>query len=653
MDNLLEMQELINVINKHNYNYYVLDNPTVSDAEWDKLYDHLEELEKQTGVVLPDSPTKKVGGKILSGFVKHTHEVRVFSLDKVRNISDLEAWVTGVKKEAPNARFSLEYKFDGLTLLCEYDNGLFKAAYTRGNGLIGELVTEQVRTIKSVPASIPFKGRLIVHGEGMMTLSNLKKYNKTAKEPLKNARNGVAGGIRNLDPKETARRNLDYMTYDILLSEGKKMQSQAEMVEFLKENGFKVSEYFKVVESIEEIEKEIKNINDARGTLNILTDGVVLKLNSLKERAELGFTSKFPKWAVAYKFEAEEISTELLSVNWQVGRTGKLTPIALIDPVLLAGATIGRATLNNIEDVKRKQLKTGSMVFVRRSNEVIPEILGVAQHTEKSQEIEEPTACPCCGGAVSRKGPNLFCENHRGCSEQVIDRITHFASREGFDIVGFSEKTAEALFNKGLRTPSELFSLKREDLLALEKVKDKKADNFTQSIEKSKSIDFNKFLYALGIPEVGTKMSKDLAKKFGNLESFLKASKEDFLSMYDVGEVMADGFVEFINDKNNLEEIEKLLSLGVKIKERKVLEVQSPLSGKTVVLTGTLSNFARHEAIEKIEQLGGQSVSSVSKNTGIVLAGESAGSKLVKAKELGVQIMTEEEFLKIIQECLL
>ena len=654
--NNLGMQELVDLINKHNYNYYVLDNPTISDAEWDKMYDHLEKLEKETGVVLPDSPTRRVGGGVVSGFIKHQHEFRVYSLDKVRSVEDLESWISDVKKEDPNAEFSLEYKFDGLTLLCEYKGGLLKAAYTRGNGLVGEVVTEQVRTIKSVPASIPFKGKLVVHGEGMMMLSSLKAYNKAIRNsnitPLKNARNGVAGGIRNLDPKETAKRNLDYIAYDILFADGEKLESQSDMVAFLKKNGFKTSDYFKVVKTTDMIKEEIKNIEELKNSLDFLTDGVVLKLNSIKEREEIGYTSKFPKWAMAYKFEAEEISTELLSVNWQVGRTGKLTPIALIDSVELAGATIERATLNNIEDIRRKQLKLNSMVLVRRSNEVIPEILGVAQHTEKSSEIEEPTCCPCCGSAVVKKGPNLFCENRYGCREQIIDRITHFASREGFDIVGFSEKTASALYERGLRSPSELFSLEKEELLKLDKVKEKKAENFANSIEKSKNIEFNKFLYALGISEVGTKMSKDLSKRFGNLQSFLNATKEDFVGMYDVGEVMAEGIVQFILNPENLKEINNLIEAGVKIKERKIVEVKSELSGKTVVLTGTLSNFARHEAIEKIEQLGGQSVSSVSKNTGIVLAGENAGSKLVKAKEIGIRIMTEEEFLKIIKECL-
>ncbi|MBO5884516.1 MAG: NAD-dependent DNA ligase LigA, partial [Clostridia bacterium] len=391
-----EMEQLVELLNKYAYEYYVLDNPTVSDGEYDKLYDRLVALEKETGVVLPQSPTQRVGDTVLDGFEKVSHKVRLYSLDKCQSTTELESWVNSVKEKEPNANFTLEYKFDGLTVVCTYKNGIFVSAATRGNGSVGEDVTNQVKTIKSVPLTIDFKGELIVQGEGMITLSNLKKFNdKYPQESLKNARNAVSGAIRNLDAKQTAKRNLDWFCYNVCYAEDKSFKTQEEMMEFLKSNKFKVSPY-KVFDSAKDIIAEVEKVDKEKSSLDILIDGMVLKLNQTNLRDDFGYTSKFPKWAVAFKFAPQELSTLLKNVVWQVGRTGKITPIAEIEPVELAGATVNRATLNNYGDIERKNVEIGSRVFVRRSNEVIPEILGVAEHFDSSIKIEKPTHCPCC-----------------------------------------------------------------------------------------------------------------------------------------------------------------------------------------------------------------------------------------------------------------
>ncbi len=648
MDNkkLERMKSLVSELLIHNRNYYELDNPTISDKEYDKLYDELVDLEKELSVVLPNSPTQRVGGDVLSKFVKKKHEVRLYSMNKVRSFDELKDFFVEMKKFVKNPTFAVEYKFDGLTIVTEYDGGHFVCATTRGNGEIGEDVTEQVKTIRSVPLEIPFKSRLILQGEGMMTNSSFKRYNKTASEPLKNPRNGVAGAIRNLDPKETARRQLDYFCYAVLLSEGKKFQTQAEMNKFLKDNGFKTGDFFKVVKTEEEAEKIIDEIDKKKNDLDVMIDGLVIKLNEVGPREEIGYTNKFPKWARAFKFEAEEVSTMLEDVVWQVGRSGKVTPTAILEPVELAGATISRATLNNIEDIRKKNVFLKSRVFIRRSNEVIPEVLGLAEKYDNSLPIYEPKNCPCCESVLIKKGPLIFCPNHDGCKEQVVARLTHFVSREAFNIEGLSEKTIIQFYDDlGLRQYSDLFKLTKEQLVNLEKFAEKKAENCIKSLEKSKKIEFYRFLFALGISEVGIKTAKDLTKTYKNLDQIKSATCEQLCMIEDVGEIIAQNIVDFFKNQDNLDEIEKLFEVGVEIE--KVDEAKSSkLSGLTFVLTGTLPNHSRAEMTKIIEENGGKTASSVSKNTSYVLAGEEAGSKLDKAKSLGVAILNESEFFE-------
>ena len=649
MDKLQEMKDLIKEIEKHNYNYYVLDNPTISDAEYDKLYYALVDLEKETGVTLPYSPTLRVGDTVLDGFTKKKNEVNLYSLNKVRDFEELESWVNDMKKLADDTDFAVEYKFDGLQIVIEYNEGVFVSATTRGNGVIGEDVSLQVKTIKSVPLQIGFKGRLIVQGEGMMTNKNFEAYNKTAEEKLKNPRNAAAGAIRNLDPKETAKRNLDYFCYSILLCDGKEFSTQQQMHDFLIENGFKTGNYFKICKDVHEIIHCINEIDLIKSSLDVMIDGMVIKINKVKPREKIGWTAKFPKWALAYKFEAQETTTLLKEVVWQVGRSGRVTPIANLEPVELAGATIQRATLNNIDDIRRKDVYENSRVFIRRSNEVIPEIMGLAEKFENSRKIEVPLVCPSCGEKLIMKGPLLFCTNHLNCQAQVIDRLAHFASREAFNIEGLSDKTCKQFYEDlNVRHLSDLYNIKKEDLLKLDKFKDKKAENIINSINNSKKIDFYRFLFALGIGEVGVKTAKDLAKKFYNLDNLRNASFEEILEVDDVGEVIAQNIVDFFADEYNKEEIQRLFDCGVEIKETNVNLDNQILSGKTFVLTGTLSK-PREEFEKIIEDLGGKTSSSVSRNTSFVLAGENAGSKLLKAKELNIKIINEKEFLEMIK----
>lgn len=648
MDKIERMKALIKEINKHNYNYYTLDAPTISDSEYDKLYYELVDLEKETGVILPSSPSQRVGGQILEGFAKKKHEVNLYSLNKVRDFEDLENWCNDMEKLTKGTKFALEYKFDGLQIVIEYNNGHFVSATTRGDGSIGEDVSVQVKTIKSVPLEICFQGRLIVQGEGMMTNKSFEKYNKDALEKLKNPRNAAAGAIRNLDPKETAKRNLDYFCYSILLCDGEKFNTQEEMHNFLVRNGFKTGDYFKICKNVQEIIHEINEVDIVKSKLDVQIDGMVIKINDVSHREEIGFTSKFPKWAIAYKFAAQEATTLLKEVVWQVGRSGRVTPIANLEPVELAGAKIQRATLNNIDDIRRKDIYENAKVFIRRSNEVIPEIMGLAEKTENSKKIEPPKVCPSCGKELLQKGPLLYCENHFGCKDQVVDRIVHFASREGFDIEGLSDKTVLALYeNLEIRKISDLFKLTKEDLLKLDKFKDKKADNLINAIQNSKKIDLNKFLFSLGIQEVGSKTAKDLAKTFKSLFNLKNAKKEDILEVEDIGEVIADNIVAFFHDENNIKEIESLLALGININQIAQTN-DNRLQGAIFVITGTLSK-PRNEIEKLIEDYGGKVSSSVSKKTDYVLAGENAGSKLDKAKALGIKIIEEKDLNDILQ----
>lgn len=635
------MRELVDTLNKYAYEYYVLDNPSVPDREYDKLYDELQILEGETGVREQDSPTRRVGGEPISAFTKHEHIHRLYSLDKCVTEEELSAFDERVRKVVPDPTYTVEYKFDGLTMCLTYENGLFVRATTRGNGIVGEDVTAQALTIKSFPLKIDRKDVMEIQGEAIIRLSVLEKYNATADEPLKNARNAAAGAIRNLDPKVTEKRRPEIIFYNVNYAENGGFDSQLEIFDFLKRNGFKTFDFLRVCKNLDEVKAAIDEIEVGRRSIDVLTDGAVVKLNSVKEREILGYTDKFPRWAAAYKFEAEEAETTLRSIRWQVGRTGKLTPLGIVDPVELAGATVRKATLNNYGDILKKRVKIGGRVLIRRSNEVIPEILGALG--DEGKEVEKISVCPYCKTSILEIGANLFCPNEK-CRPRVIAGLANFACKDGMNIDGFSEKTAGALYDEfGIEKFSELYTINREKLISLDGFKDKKADNLLSAIEKSKNVALPNFIFALGIDGVGKKTAKDLAKKLKTLDGIANASVEELASLDDVGEVMSKSIFDYFRSEKNKNEIEKLLCAGVKITEQ--TEVKSgSFSGEKVVLTGSLTSYTRSEAGKLVEERGGEIQSSVTKTTTLVIAGEAAGSKLDKAKKLGITVIGEEEF---------
>lgn len=637
------MRELVDTLNKYAYEYYVLDNPSVPDREYDKLYDELQILEGETGVREQDSPTRRVGGEPISAFTKHEHIHRLYSLDKCVTEEELSAFDERVRKVVPDPTYTVEYKFDGLTMCLTYENGLFVRATTRGNGIVGEDVTAQALTIKSFPLKIDRKDVMEIQGEAIIRLSVLEKYNATADEPLKNARNAAAGAIRNLDPKVTEKRRPEIIFYNVNYAENGGFDSQLEIFDFLKRNGFKTFDFLRVCKNLDEVKAAIDEIEVGRRSIDVLTDGAVVKLNSVKEREILGYTDKFPRWAAAYKFEAEEAETTVKGVRWQVGRTGKLTPLGIVEPVELAGATVRKATLNNYGDIQKKRVKIGGRVLIRRSNEVIPEILGALG--DEGKEVEKITVCPYCKTPVVEVGANLFCPNE-DCRPRVLAKLANFACKDGMNIDGFSEKTAGVLYDEiGVENFSELYTLDREKLVALDGFQDKKADNLLSAIEKSKNVALPNFIFALGIDGVGKKTAKDLAKKLKTLGGIANASVEELSALDDVGEVMSKSIFDYFRSEKNKNEIEKLLCAGVKIAEQTEIKSGS-FSGEKVVLTGSLTSYTRSEAGKLVEERGGEIQSSVTKTTTLVIAGEAAGSKLDKAKKLGVTVIDEEEFKK-------
>lgn len=649
------IMELVDKLNEYSKAYYVLDAPKISDKEYDELYDELLRLEEQSGIILPDSPTQRVGGDPLPCFEPHTHIHRLWSLDKVRTREDLIDWGGRVERIAesqhlPRVKYALEYKFDGLTINLTYEGGRLITGATRGNGIVGEDITPQIKTIRTVPLTIPFKGKMEVQGECYMKLSVLDEINKTTDEKLKNARNAAAGALRNLDPRITAKRRLDCYCYNVGYIEGKKLETQDEMLGFLRENGFTVSDYLVFCDDIETVCDEIDKAEESRPHLDFLIDGMVVKVRDFATREALGATEKFPRWAMAFKFAAEETTTTIREITWEVGRTGKLTPRASFDPVELAGATIRHATLNNFDDIQRKRVGIGSRVFIRRSNDVIPEILSAVEGDVPERQVEKPTVCPACGAHVEHRGVHLYCTNSLSCAPQIAGRLTHYASRDAMDIDTFSEKTA-ALFVEELKLKSipDLYDLGPQDYMGLQGFGERRINNLMAAIERSKDCTLGAFIFAIGIPNVGAKTAKDLARRFGTIEALRSATVEQLTEVPDVGEIVARSIVEFFADPSIATQVDRLLAHGVKPRPEEVQQ-DSPISGKTIVVTGTLEKLDRRQAEALIESLGGKAAGSVSKKTDYVLAGESAGSKLTKARELGVRVLNEQEFFELIGE---
>ncbi len=647
-DTLQRMQELVDRLNTYARAYYVEDAPLISDGEYDALEAELIALEKETGTVLPDSPTHRVGGEPLAKFEEHRHLGRLWSLDKVRTLDGIREWMDRVKRLldlSEDPLYALEYKFDGLTINLTYGNGVLTQGATRGNGVTGEAILPQLKTIRSLPLTIPFTGRMEVQGECIMCLSVLNKYNKTAKEPLKNARNAAAGALRNLDPQVTAERHLSCFCYNVGYIEGKELHDHQEMMAFLRENGFPVSPFVHYGHGADEFIELIDKVAEERDGLDFLIDGMVIKICDFAQREQLGYTEKFPRWAMAYKFAAEEATTTIESVTWEVGRTGKLTPVAHVEPVDLCGVTVSNATLNNWDDICRKQVGIGSRVFIRRSNDVIPEILGAVPGDTPKAPVEKPTVCPFCGAHVEHRGVHLYCTNPLSCRPQIISRLAHFASRDAMDIDTFADKTAEQLFNElNVATIPELYTLRRDRLLGLEGFGEKKAQNLLTALENSKHRPLSAFLNALGIPNVGVKTARDLSLTFGSLDKLRNATFDELVAIEDVGDIVAESILSFFHDPRISRQIDDLMAYGVSpVADRAA--TSSPISGKTIVVTGTLPTLSRKEAEDLIMDHGGKAAGSVSKKTDYVLAGEAAGSKLTKAQQLGIPIIDEQTLL--------
>lgn len=662
MDIIKEIDELAKKIEELNYNYYTLDAPLVSDGEYDRIYDRLRKLEKESGYRPENSPTQKVGGEILEKFEKHNHISRLYSQDKAQSYEDLANWIDRSKRlvnsynelnsqKLPPLEFIMEYKFDGLTINLTYNDGKLINAATRGNGIQGEEISAQVRTIRSIPLQIKEKSLLEIQGEALMPLSELKKYNKNNELQLKNARNAAAGAIRNLDTSETKKRNLTAFFYNISTT-SLDFNSEEEKLEFLKEQGFNVDTYHKKVKTYEEIIDELKIIEKQRETLDILTDGVVIKINDKKTQDVLGYTNKFPRWSIAFKFEAEEYTTTLLDVVWNVGRTGKVTPSAILEPVDFSGVTVSRATLNNYDDIKRKKVKIGSKVFIRRSNDVIPEILGVVdENQEGTVEIEKPKYCPYCHTELIEGNVHIICPNSISCTPQLLARMQHFVSRNAMDIEGLSEKTIGQLMDElGIKEIYDLYDLTYDDLINLDRFADKKTRNLLDAIEKSKNTNLSNFIYAIGIPNVGERSAKDLAEKFKTLDNLRAANIEQLKEVNDIGEITAKEIVKFFKDDEIKESLDLLLSKGIIISRENNKNTNKSLEGLTFVITGTVENYNRDQIKELIEDNGGKVTGQVSKNTDVLICGLKPGSKLDKAKKFSVEIYEDKQLYDFLEK---
>lgn len=664
-DKKKRIEELTDLLNKYAKEYYTLDTPSVSDKEYDELYSELVSLEKETGYILDYSPTQRVGDEILSHFEKYTHRAKLWSLDKAQNYGELESWIIRNEKfvdeynknsdeKLPKLEYIVTRKFDGLSVNLTYDEeGVLVKGATRGNGTIGEDVTKQVRTVRNIPLKIDSHDLFEIHGEAMMTKESFKRYNETAKIPLKNTRNGAAGALRNLNLNETKKRDLNIFFYDIGYKEGDQFKTYEEMIDFIITHGFNTDGYFKKATNLEELKVIIESNVETRNELDYDIDGIVIVINDIKTRNLLGNTIKFPKWGIAYKFEAEETTTKLLDVEWNVGRSGRVTPTAILEPVELGGVTVKRATLNNMDDIRRKEVRLGADVYVRRSNDVIPEIMGTVTNDNETVEINAPLVCPSCGTKLTLIGAHYVCENSLSCKPQLVKTMVHFTSRDAMNIEGVSDKTSEAFFeNLNLTKVSDFYKLTMEDLLKIPKVKEKKATNILNAIEKSKSPKLENFIYALGIQNVGIKTSRDLVKEFKTLDNIINANYDDLLKVSDIGDIVAKCIVDFFNSFEVKEEINRLLENGVKPVEdlTETVIIENPFKDKTVVLTGTLPDgISRNEMSERLTKLGAKVSGSVSKKTDFVLYGEEAGSKLEKAINLGVKTITLEEFEEILK----
>ena len=649
--------ELTKILSDANYRYYVLDDPQMPDFEYDRLLRELEDLEKEYPELLSaDSPTQRVGGEAISAFEKYTHPVPLMSLQDVFSLEELNEFLEKTLASEPSAEFSVEPKIDGLSVALEYVDGHFVRGATRGDGNVGEDVTENLKTIRSIPMTIEnAPSRLIVRGEVYMPKKSFEKLNQKQEEEGKalfaNPRNAAAGSLRQLDPKIAAKRGLDILIFNIQLAEGMEFASHAETLDYLKSLKFKVIPY-KKLSKVQKIDDYVLSINENREKLPCDIDGAVIKVNDLSQRERMGTTAKFPRWAVAYKYPPEVKETVVEDIVIQVGRTGVLTPKAVVRPVRLAGTTVTNATLHNQDFITERDIRIGDTVHIRKAGEIIPEILDVVlpKRPEGTSAYHLPSACPVCGAKVERDldGAFLRCTGAE-CLAQLSRNIAHFVSRDAMDIEGLGASIVDALIEKGLiQSPADIYYLSLEELKSLWQKGGKAAEKLLKAIEASKQQDVSRLIYALGIRQVGAKAGKVLATAFGSLDGLMKATQEELTAVPDVGAVTAEYITAWFAQPQSQHMIERLRQAGVNFESKRVI-TDARFAGKTFVLTGALTKFTRDEATEKIELLGGKASGSVSKKTSFVVVGENAGSKERKARELGIPILTEDEFLEMIQ----
>ena len=651
------IKQLTEQLNQANHQYYVLDDPKMPDFEYDMLLRELENLEAAyPELALPDSPTKRVGGEALSKFEKVVHPVPLMSLQDVFSLEELDDFLEKILAAYPNTDFTVEPKIDGLSVALEYENGKFVRGATRGDGTVGEDVTENLKTIYSIPMTIPnAPARLIVRGEVYMPKKSFEKLNAMQEEEGKplfaNPRNAAAGSLRQLDPKIAAKRGLDILVFNIQLAEGVTFSTHAESLEYLQKLQFKVIPW-KTLSSIQDINNEVLAINENREALPCDIDGAVIKVNSLALRETLGTTAKFPRWAAAYKYPPEIKSTVVEDIVVQVGRTGVLTPKAVVKPVRLAGTTVTNATLHNQDFITERDIRIGDTVRIRKAGEIIPEILDVdmSKRPQGAKAYTLPAACPICGAPTKRDEDGAFLRcTGAACPAQLSRNIAHFVSRDAMDIEGLGASIVDALIEKGLlRSAADIYYLTLDEMKQLWQKGDIAAQKLLTAIENSKKQDLSRLIYALGIRQVGAKTGKALAAAFGTLDDLMYATEEELTQVADIGAITAASISQWFAQPQSKEIVEKLRQAGVNFESTRTL-TDNRFAGKTFVLTGALSKFTREEATEKIEAFGGKAAGSVSKKTSYVVVGENAGSKERKARELGIPILSEDDFLAMLQ----
>ncbi len=657
MDTKQRITELTELLNAANYRYYVLDDPELPDFEYDRLLRELENLESAyPKLVLPGSPTQRVGGEALSKFEKVLHEVPLMSLQDVFSLEELEDFITKITANHPGTAFTVEPKIDGLSVALEYENGKFVRGATRGDGTTGEDVTENLKTIRSIPMSIPnAPPRLIVRGEAFMPKSSFERLNisqdREGKPLFANPRNAAAGSLRQLDPKIAAKRGLDILVFNVQLAENVTFETHAQSLEYLKQLQFKVIPY-SVFSDVEEIKEKILYINENRETLPCDIDGAVIKVNALSLRETLGNTAKFPRWAAAYKYPPEIKPTVIEDILVQVGRTGVLTPKAVVKPVRLAGTTVTNATLHNQDFISQRDIRIGDTVFIRKAGEIIPEILEVdlTKRPDYAVPYRLPSTCPVCGARTVQDDDGAFIRcTGAECPAQLSRNIAHFVSRDAMDIDGMGAAIVDALIEKGLlKSPADIYYLTFDQIKSLWQKGEVAAQKLLAAIEQSKDQDVSRLIYGLGIRQVGAKTGKVLAGAFGNLDALMLATTEELTKIPDVGEITAASITEWFAQPQSVHMIERLRDAGVNFASSRTV-ADTRFAGKTIVLTGALTKFTRDEATEQIELFGGKASGSVSKKTSFVVVGENAGSKERKARELGIPILTEDEFLKLLK----